>query len=158
MSVILLLVFLFVAGLMILMILLQEGKGGGLTGMSSGMDQVMGARNPLRRWTAYFFVGFVVIAIFINWRLFARGQHDIPLGDASPAVVIPPVTPPAAAGTSGALVSPSVVPSGEGEGTETATPPIEVVNGPAVPSTEPANPPPEAETPTPEAEGAPPAE
>ena len=139
MNVILLLLFLGVAGLMILMILLQEGKGGGLTGMSSGMDQVMGARNPLRRWTAYFFVAFVLIAIFINWRLFARGQHAIPEGDpdhrqpAATAPVIPVTGPVTESSDENPMFAPPPVlgfPGGEAEGTETANPPPETETPP----------------------------
>ncbi len=66
MGVFLLLVFFFISFLIVGMVLLQEGKGGGLTGMSTGMDGVMGAKNPLRRMTAYLFVFFVIMCIGIN--------------------------------------------------------------------------------------------
>lgn len=58
----------FVVSLAIVgLVLLQEGKGGGLTGMSTGMDGVMGAKNPLRRMTAYLFTFFILMCLGINW-------------------------------------------------------------------------------------------
>ena len=80
MGIIFMIVFFVVALLIVGLVLLQEGKGGGLTGMSSGMDGVMGAKNPLRRMTAYLFVFFVVLAITINWYFHAAGSAAIPQG------------------------------------------------------------------------------
>lgn len=70
-------VFFFIVLLMIGLILLQEGKGGGLAGMASGMDGVMGGRNPLRRWTAYFFIAFLVLTIGINKYLYEQSASPI---------------------------------------------------------------------------------
>lgn len=78
MSVLFLLVFFFVSFLIVGLVLLQEGKGGGLTGMSTGMDGVMGAKNPLRRMTAWLFVIFVLLAIGINYYFHRRGDTSIP--------------------------------------------------------------------------------
>lgn len=75
MAFILLILFFFVAFCIVGLVLLQEGKGGGLTGMSTGMDGVMGAKNPLRRWTAYLFVIFVLMCLGINL-YFSSGQDD----------------------------------------------------------------------------------
>lgn len=84
MSVIFMIVFFIVALFLVGLVLLQEGKGGGLTGMSSGMDGVMGAKNPLRRMTAYLFVFFVLLAITINWYFHQTGSTAIPEGLAIP--------------------------------------------------------------------------
>ncbi|MDR1611309.1 MAG: preprotein translocase subunit SecG [Planctomycetota bacterium] len=80
MGVLFLLVFFLITFLIVGLVLLQEGKGGGLTGMSTGMDGVMGARNPLRRMTAYLFVAFVLLAIGINYYFHRRGDVFIPEG------------------------------------------------------------------------------
>ena len=80
MGVLFLIVFFFVSFLIVGLVLLQEGKGGGLTGMSTGMDGVMGAKNPLRRMTAWLFVFFVLLTISINWYFYSRGDTSIPEG------------------------------------------------------------------------------
>ena len=117
MGVMFLIVFFFVSFLIIGLVLLQEGKGGGLTGMSAGMDGVMGAKNPLRRMTAWLFVFFVVLAISINWYFYQRGSTSIP--DALPGTerIVLEETMPAA--------GPVVVASPEGEAaSETPSLPI----------------------------------
>lgn len=86
MGVLFLIVFFFVSFLIVGLVLLQEGKGGGLTGMSTGMDGVMGAKNPLRRMTAYLFVFFVLLAITINWYFHQRSDTAIPAGVELPTV------------------------------------------------------------------------
>lgn len=78
-------IFLFVAILIVGLVLLQEGKGGGLTGMSAGMDGVMGAKNPLRRMTAYLFTFFVLMCLAINWYFHDRADTSLPTGAALPA-------------------------------------------------------------------------
>ncbi len=78
MGVFFLIIFFFVSFLIVGLVLLQEGKGGGLTGMSTGMDGVMGAKNPLRRMTAYLFVFFVLMAITINWYFHQRADSSLP--------------------------------------------------------------------------------
>ncbi|MDR3211127.1 MAG: preprotein translocase subunit SecG [Planctomycetota bacterium] len=85
MSVLFLIIFFFISFLIVGIILLQEGKGGGLTGMSTGMDGVMGARNPLRRMTTWLFVIFVLLTISINYYFFKRGDVSIPSGIELPA-------------------------------------------------------------------------
>gem|GEM_PF-1676903 len=80
MGVMFLIVFFLVSFLIVGLVLLQEGKGGGLTGMSAGMDGVMGAKNPLRRMTAYLFVLFVLMAICINWYFHQRDETAVPAG------------------------------------------------------------------------------
>ncbi len=86
MGFILMLVFFFVSFLIVGMVLLQEGKGGGLTGMSTGMDGVMGAKNPLRRMTAYLFTFFVLMCLTINWYFHQRVDTSLPSGMAIPQV------------------------------------------------------------------------
>ncbi|MCD8140668.1 MAG: preprotein translocase subunit SecG [Planctomycetaceae bacterium] len=85
MGVLFILIFLFLSILIVGLVLLQEGKGGGLTGMSAGMDGVMGAKNPLRRMTAYLFTFFVVMCLAINWYFYQRVDTSIPVGLPIPA-------------------------------------------------------------------------
>lgn len=80
MGVLFLIVFFIVSFLIVGLVLLQEGKGGGLTGMSAGMDGVMGAKNPLRRMTAYLFVFFVLLAVTINWYFHQSENAALPAG------------------------------------------------------------------------------
>lgn len=80
MGVLFLIVFFFVSFLIVGLVLLQEGKGGGLTGMSTGMDGVMGAKNPLRKMTAWLFVLFVLLAIGINYYFHNRADSSVPTG------------------------------------------------------------------------------
>jgi protein translocase SecG subunit len=82
-------VFFFVALMIVGLVLLQEGKGGGLTGMSTGMDGVMGAKNPLRRMTAYLFVFFVLMCLGINWYFHESGSTSVPTGMEIPVAEIP---------------------------------------------------------------------
>ncbi len=85
MGVLFIIIFFIVAFLIVGLVLLQEGKGGGLTGMSTGMDGVMGAKNPLRRMTAYLFVFFVLLTISINWYFHQRDDAAVPTGAVLPA-------------------------------------------------------------------------
>jgi protein translocase SecG subunit len=79
-SIVFVIVFFIVALMIVGLVLLQEGKGGGLTGMSAGMDGVMGAKNPLRRMTAYLFVFFVLLCLGINWYFHESGTTALPQG------------------------------------------------------------------------------
>lgn len=59
--------FFFICFIIVGLILLQEGKGGGLAGMGGAtMDGVMGVRNPLRRWTAWMSILFVMFTLGFN--------------------------------------------------------------------------------------------
>jgi protein translocase SecG subunit len=80
-----LLIFFVISLFIVGLVLLQEGKGGGLTGMSTGMDGVMGAKNPLRRMTAYLFVAFVVMCLAINMYFHNREDASLPSGIAPAA-------------------------------------------------------------------------
>ena len=61
-------VFLVGAVLMIFLILLQEGKGGGLAALGGTRAAgVEGVTNPIRRATAYLAVVFFFLAIMIGW-------------------------------------------------------------------------------------------
>jgi len=80
-------VFFLIAFFMVCLILLQEGKGGGIAAMGGGgMDGVMGVRNPLRRWTAYLAVVFVILALGINSYIAHKSASDLPV---APPVIIP---------------------------------------------------------------------
>ena len=81
-------IFLIIAFLLTGLILLQEGKGGGLAAMGGAMtDSVMGAKNPLRRLTAYFFVAFVVVSIGINMMISRETSPEFGAGISAPAAV-----------------------------------------------------------------------
>ena len=82
-------VFLFVSVCIVGLVLLQEGKGGGLTGMSTGMDGVMGAKNPLRRMTAVLFTFFILMCLGINWYFHNRSDSGkaLPAGMELPQAV-----------------------------------------------------------------------
>lgn len=88
--------FLF-AFLLICAILLQEGKGGGLAAMSGAMtDSVMGAKNPLRRVTVVFFVGFILLVLALNYNINRENNGEIAPGlapIAQPAPVAAPAIP-----------------------------------------------------------------
>ncbi len=86
-------VFFLIALMIVGLVLLQEGKGGGLTGMSTGMDGVMGARNPLRRMTAYLFVFFVLLCLGINWYFHDSGGTALPASVELPQPAFPAVPP-----------------------------------------------------------------
>ncbi len=135
MSVIFLLVFFFVSLLIVGLVLLQEGKGGGLTGMSTGMDGVMGAKNPLRRMTAWLFVLFVLLAIGINWHFYANQREEgaIPEGlEINTERVLEETTP-----ASGPLVlSPDFDPAAESGSEDLATPATETESLPIPTETE----------------------
>ena len=79
MVILFMIVFFVVSFLIVGLILLQEGKGGGIAAMGGGgMDGVMGVRNPLRRWTAYFAVVFVILALGINAYVARKGTPSVP--------------------------------------------------------------------------------
>ncbi len=96
-SVIFMIVFFLVALMIVGLVLLQEGKGGGLTGMSTGMDGVMGAKNPLRKITAWLFVFFVLMCLGINWYFHESSGTALPQGLELSAPETPVATTPEAA-------------------------------------------------------------
>ncbi len=81
MSILLGALFLIICFLIISLVLLQEGKGGGLAAMGAGsMDSVMGVKNPLRRWTTYLFIAFILFAVGINKYYSMQAGGEIPEG------------------------------------------------------------------------------
>jgi protein translocase SecG subunit len=80
--------FFLVALLMILAILLQEGKGGGLAALGgTRAEQVVGATNPIRRFTVYLAVFFFLLAGFIAWtQKQALSADGLPGDGRAPAV------------------------------------------------------------------------
>lgn len=71
----------FCALCIIALILLQESKGGGIAAMGvPGMDNIIGARNPLRRLTIYFGIAFLLLMLGINMSL-SRKQAVIKQDD-----------------------------------------------------------------------------
>jgi len=82
------------------LVLLQEGKGGGIAAMGvPGMDTIMGARNPLRRLTVIFSIIFLVLILGINVYIHQRMRGDIP--DAAPLELEDPEAPAEAAAPDG---------------------------------------------------------
>jgi preprotein translocase subunit SecG len=58
--------FVLISVLMAFAILLQEGKGGGLSALAGGgSQQIIGTSNPLRRITVIFAIAFFGLAIFL---------------------------------------------------------------------------------------------
>ncbi len=79
-------IFFSLAFCLIGLILLQEGKGGGLAAAGGGaMDAVMGARNPLRRWTVYFCVALLLLILGINYHISRLSPTAVPEGLRPPA-------------------------------------------------------------------------
>ncbi len=121
-SIVFVAVFFLVALMIVGLVLLQEGKGGGLTGMSAGMDGVMGAKNPLRRMTAYLFVFFVLMCLGINWYFHDSAVTSVPQGldlivEDAPAVpaAVEAVPAAAAAVEAAAVEAPAAVEAAAGE-------------------------------------------
>ena len=69
---ILILVYVLVCGFLILVVLLQSGKGGGLSGLLSGGGGLSdtfgasGAEKTLSRWTTYCAIAFLVISLSLT--------------------------------------------------------------------------------------------
>lgn len=120
MGILFLIVFFIISVFIVGLVLLQEGKGGGLTGMSAGMDGVMGAKNPLRRMTAYLFVFFVLMCVGINWYFHDSSGTALPQGMELPAAEATEILP-----------VPTETPA-PAETTETAPPAPEAPAAPAV--------------------------
>jgi protein translocase SecG subunit len=74
-------IFGFLAFCMVALILLQESKGGGIAAMGvPGMDNIMGARNPLRRLTVVFAILMLLIIFGINVVIQRQTRATIPEG------------------------------------------------------------------------------
>lgn len=130
-TIVLSVIFAFVAFCIVGLILLQEGKGGGLSAMGgAAMDNLVGARNPLRKITSVFAIIFLFLLIAIGTSLNRQNNADesIPEGlpvqpsavESSTTPVVSPVSPetPAVPGTGEAVTTPdetSKAPSPEGE-------------------------------------------
>ena len=60
-------ILLIVAGLMVFLIMLQEGKSGGLAALGgTSASATMGVSNPLRRGTAYLAIILFILSVIIN--------------------------------------------------------------------------------------------
>lgn len=167
-TVLLMLLFLFLTFVVVALVLLQEGKGGGLTGNAAGMDSVMGARNPLRRMTAIAFCGLVLVSIVVNAG-YARAKSTTEMAPLLPGTgagssdeaVIPPVDPgtgvfetpalPGVEATPDAVIPPPAPESPDAPATATeppaATEPEASAPAPSTPETEAPAPPPAPEVP-----------
>jgi protein translocase SecG subunit len=72
-------IFGFVAILIIGVVLLQEGKGGGIAAMGiSGMDNIMGGRNPLRKITVVLALLFLLLVFGLNISMTSRSEQAVP--------------------------------------------------------------------------------
>ena len=69
---ILVLVYVLICGFLILVVLLQSGKGGGLSGLLSGGSGLSdtfgasGAEKTLSRWTTYCAIAFLIISLLLT--------------------------------------------------------------------------------------------
>lgn len=81
-------IFAFVSFCIVALVLLQESKGGGIAAMGvSGMDNLVGARNPLRKLTVIFSIIFLLIVMGINIILSRNAREEIPAAlDEPPAI------------------------------------------------------------------------
>ena len=78
--------YLLVCLFLIIVVLMQEGKGGGISGLVSGASPLSdslgahGAEHTLRTWTKYSAIAFMVLAIMLTIlgpRLLRRGGDDL---------------------------------------------------------------------------------
>lgn len=68
----------FVVFCLIMVILLQEGKGGGITAMGgAAMDSFIGAKNPLRKITVVFSIIFLVLVLAIGVSINSQKGDDV---------------------------------------------------------------------------------
>ena len=80
-SVIAYVVYLGAAGLMVFAILLQEGKGGGLSALGGTQaESAFGATNPIRRMTVVLAILFFLLAGFLSY----MGRPDSVMSGAGP--------------------------------------------------------------------------
>lgn len=127
--------FVILAFLLICSILLQEGKGGGLAAMGGAMtDSVMGAKNPMRRMTVYFFICFIVVVLALNYNINQDNSGSIAPG----LTVTPEPTIPAA--TTEDVKTPADAPATLPAADVPATPATATETAPAAPATAPATP------------------
>ncbi len=81
MTVVLAILFGFVAFCIVALVLLQESKGGGISAMGvPGMDSIMGARNPLRKLTVIFALLFLVLVIVLGVTINMAKEEAFPEG------------------------------------------------------------------------------
>ncbi|MHC4884670.1 MAG: preprotein translocase subunit SecG [Planctomycetota bacterium] len=93
-AIVLSVLFAFISFCIVGLILLQEGKGGGLAAMGgAAMDNLVGARNPLRKLTTIFAAILLVLIVAIGTSLSQQNLKDesIPdgLAPAAPAPAAP---------------------------------------------------------------------
>lgn len=143
--------FFLIAFLIICTILLQEGKGGGLAAMGGAVtDSVMGAKNPLRRMTVYFFICFIAVILALNYSINQENSGQITPGILPVGAATAPATPsaepaatalPAATGTAAAAAAAATAkPAGDAPATPAATAPAVPAGAPAAPAATPATP------------------
>ncbi|MBN1808152.1 MAG: preprotein translocase subunit SecG [Planctomycetes bacterium] len=78
-------IYVIAAVLMILAILLQEGKGGGLAGLGGAQaEATFGATNPLRRFTVVMAVVFLFLAAFLDY--ISKGKTYGPRENEKPGI------------------------------------------------------------------------
>ncbi len=144
--------FLLLGFLLICTILLQEGKGGGLAAMGGAVtDSVMGAKNPLRRMTVYFFICFIAVILALNYFINQENSGQItpgilpagvPAAPAAPAaktgIAIPALPASGAVLPAGSVPAAPAAPAGKSDTTTPAAAPAAAPVTPATPA-KPAN-------------------
>lgn len=114
---IVLIIYIILCGTLVSLVLMQEGKGGGLTGtMGASMGETFGfggASKQVRRYTAYCATAFLIMTIiltFVAEATFRKSAYDFIGADApAPAGTTVPGTAPAGDPAPGAEAVPGVV-------------------------------------------------
>ncbi len=113
---IVLIIYIILCGTLVSLVLMQEGKGGGLTGtMGASMGETFGfggASKQIRRYTAYCATAFLIMTIiltFVAEATFRKSAYDFIGADApAPATTVPGIAP-TGDPAPGAEVAPGVV-------------------------------------------------
>jgi protein translocase SecG subunit len=80
-SIVLGILFGFVSLCIILLVLIQESKGGGISALGgAAMDNLIGGRNPLRKITVIFCCIFLVLVLAIGVSINKAQKNDVPEG------------------------------------------------------------------------------
>jgi len=131
-----LIVYVIICGVLVALILMQEGKGGGLSGvMGASMGETFcfgGASKQVRRYTSYCATAFLVLTVILTFLAEAtfRGNESRFVGSDKPAASAPAATTePAPAATEAAPAATEAAPAA----TKTAPAGTEAAPNPATP-------------------------
>jgi preprotein translocase subunit SecG len=138
--------FFLAAFFLVALILLQESKGGGITAVGiSGVENIIGARNPLRKLTVGFTIAFVILILAIGVSIIRAQQGATPVIPAP--TELQPAVPGAATASTGEQISTPVPGSASATGAARAIPAAPRTSAPAIPAQEAAPEVPAAEQP-----------